>query len=67
MPCAKIASNEEVLGFINHNKLYGLGIGYIDAHLLTTVRLTPGTLLWTHDKQLSAAANQFGLHAALTH
>lgn len=67
MPCAKIASNEEVLGFINHNKLYGLGIGYIDAHLLTSVRLTPGTLLWTHDKRLSAAANQFGLHAALTH
>jgi hypothetical protein len=67
MPCAQIASNEEVLGFINQNKLCDLGIGYIDAHLLTSVRLTPNVLLWTRDKRLSAAANKFGLHAALTH
>ena len=67
MPRAKIATDEEVLGFINQNKLYGLGIGYIDAHLLTSVRLTPGTLLWTQDKRLCAAANRLGLLAALEH
>lgn len=65
MPRAKIASDEEVLTFINQNKLYGLGVGYIDAHLLTSVRLNPGTLLWTQDKRLSAAAQQLGLLAAL--
>lgn len=65
MPRAKIATDEEVLAFINQSKLYGLGVGYIDAHLLTSVRLTPNTLLWTHDKCLSVAANQFGLLAAL--
>lgn len=64
---AKIATDEEVLAFINQSKLYGLGVGYIDAHLLTSVRLTPGTLLWTRDKRLCVAANQLGLLAALGH
>ncbi len=67
LPRAKIATEEEVLAFINQNKLCGLGVGYIDAHLLTSVRLTPGTLLWTQDKRLSAAANQLGLLVALGH
>lgn len=66
MPRAKIATDEEVLAFINQNKLAGLGVGYIDAHLLAT-RLTPSTLLWTQDKRLSVAAIQLGLFAALAH
>ena len=61
MPRAKVATDEEVLAFINKSKLYGLGVGYIDAHLLTSVRLTPGTRLWTQDKRLNVAANQLGL------
>jgi hypothetical protein len=67
MPRAKIATDEEVLAFINQSKLYGLGVGYIDAHLLASVRLTPGTLLWTFDKRLRAVASQFGLLAVLDH
>ena len=58
MPNVTIAKENETLSFINQNKLYGLGIGYIDAHLLTSVRLTPGTLLWTQDKRLHAAAKR---------
>ena len=58
MQSVKIAKDEETIRFINQHKLYGLGIGYIDAHLLTSVRLTPGTLLWTKDKRLHAAANR---------
>lgn len=67
LPRTKIAADEEVLAFINQSKLYGLGVGYIDAHLLASVRLTPGTLLWTRDKRLCAAASQLGLLAALGH
>ena len=67
MPPAKIAKDEEVLAFINQGKLYGLGVGYIDAHLLTSVRLMPGTLLWTQDKRLRAAATQLGQFATLGH
>lgn len=65
MPGIKIAQDEEVLSFIQHNKIYGLGVGYIDAHLLTSVRLTPGSLLWTQDKRLTAAARQLKLFAEL--
>ena len=67
MPRATISTNEEVLEFISQSKLYGLGIGYIDAHLLASVRLTPGTLLWSRDKRLCAAAAQLELLAALEH
>jgi hypothetical protein len=67
MPRAKIATDEEVLMFISQSKLYGLGIGYIDAHLLASVRLSPNTLLWSRDKRLCAAADQLELLAALEH
>jgi hypothetical protein len=67
MPRAKIATDEEVLALINQSNLYGIGIGYIDAHLLASARLTPGTLLWTHDKRLRAVANQVGLLAVFAH
>ena len=67
MPRAKVATDEEVLALINQSNLYGIGIGYIDAHLLASTRLTPGTLLWTRDKRLRAVANQVGLLAVLAH
>ena len=67
IPRANIATDEEVLTLINQSKLYGLGVGYIDAHLLASVRLTPSTLLWTKDKRLSKAAKQLGLLATLGH
>jgi predicted nucleic acid-binding protein len=58
---ARIAREEEVLDFLSTHKLYGRGIGYIDVHLLTSVKLTPGTLLWTRDKRLLAAASGLGI------
>lgn len=67
MPRAKVATDEEVLVLINQSNLYGIGIGYINAHLLASTRLTPGTLLWTRDKRLRAVANQVGLLAVLAH
>jgi predicted nucleic acid-binding protein len=61
LPQAVIAHNEEVLRFIDQHKLYGLGIGYIDAHLLTSMRLTAGASLWTRDRRLHAVAERLGL------
>lgn len=61
LPGVAVASDAEVLGFVEDAKLYGLGIGYIDAHLLAAVRLTPGVTLWTRDKRLRAAAETIGL------
>jgi hypothetical protein len=37
------ATDAEALGFIEQAGLAGSGIGYIDAHLLAAVRLTPGS------------------------
>ncbi len=58
---AIIARDEDVLELITRHKLFGLGIGYIDAHLLASTRLTPETKLWTRDKHLLAAAEYLGL------
>ncbi len=67
MPRVTVASDAEVMMFINQNKLYGRGIGYIDAHLLASVRLTPGTRLWSRDKRLGATAEQLGLLVSVEH
>ena len=67
LPQAQIATHGEVMGFIACESLFGLGIGYIDAHLLAAVRLTPGTSLWTRDKRLLAVASWLGLAANLGH
>jgi hypothetical protein len=57
---------DEVLHFIEANRLYGRGIGYVDAHLLAAVRITPGTRLWALDRPLKEIASSFDLDAKLT-
>ena len=42
LPRATVATDEEMLHFIDRRALFGLGIGYVDAHLLAAVRLTEG-------------------------
>jgi predicted nucleic acid-binding protein len=56
LPMAQVATHAEVLGFIDRHGLAGLGIGYVEAHLLAAVRLTAGASLWTRDKRLHAIA-----------
>ena len=63
LPQAATATDEEVQKFIETNALFGLGIGYIDAHLLAAVRLDAGSHLWTRDKRLGAIANRMGINA----
>jgi hypothetical protein len=67
LPQAAIASDDEVLRFIVHHSLCGTGIGYIDAHLLAAVQLSPGALLWTRDKRLLAESARLGVCASPTH
>lgn len=62
LPRAATATDEEVQQFIESNALFGLGIGYIDAHLLAAVRLNAGSRLWTRDKRLGAIADRMGLN-----
>ncbi len=47
-----MATEEEVLLFVERHRLMGRGIGYGDAHLLAGVTLAESTLLWTGDRRL---------------
>jgi predicted nucleic acid-binding protein len=63
LPQALAASDAEVLHFIQREGLFGIGIGYLDSHLLAATRLTQDASLWTRDKRLSAAAERLSLAA----
>lgn len=56
LPAAKVASQSYFLNFVEVARLHGTGIGFVDSHLLAACRLTPGTLLWSHDKRLQCWA-----------
>lgn len=61
LPPATVATDTEVLHFIDRHTLFRRGIGYIDTHLLAAVRLTAGARLWTRDKRLHGIALQLDL------
>jgi predicted nucleic acid-binding protein len=55
LPIASIVTLDELLYFIERNKLMGVGIGFVDAHLLASAKIS-GIPLWTFDKRLKSAA-----------
>ena len=61
LPCAVVATEAEVLHFIDRHALFGRGAGYVDIHLRAAVRLTAGAALWTRDKRLREVAVALGL------
>jgi predicted nucleic acid-binding protein len=65
LPHAAIATDPEVLHFIDRHALSGSGIGYVDVHLLAAVRLTAGAMLWINDRRLRAVAVALNLAMAL--
>jgi predicted nucleic acid-binding protein len=67
LPQTRVAADSEVLHFVEECALYGRGIGYVDAHLLASLRLTPGTHIWTLDRRLAAVADELGLSPGKVH
>jgi len=61
LPQISVASDEEVMFFIEHHGLMGKGIGYVDAHLLASLTLEGTTRLWTRDRRLQGVAETLGL------
>jgi predicted nucleic acid-binding protein len=61
LPLASVATNDEVMIFIEKRKLSGRGIGLIDAHLLASTTLGQTVRLWTSDRVLGDIAAVFGL------
>ena len=58
LPLAVSAENYEVLTLIEQHRLFGTGVGWIDAHLLTSALLTH-CRLWADDVRLHEAAVRF--------
>jgi predicted nucleic acid-binding protein len=61
LPRARGATHDEVMAMAERRQLMGIGIGYVDAHLLASAALTPSTTLWTRDRKLLGAAQRLGL------
>jgi len=54
---AELVANLEVIEFVRHHKINGLGIGWIDAHLLASTLVARGRL-WTADRALDKVAEK---------
>jgi predicted nucleic acid-binding protein len=65
LPQVKAAQLSEVRRMIEARRLYSLGIGLTDAHLIASIFISPPTQLWTRDKRLRKAAEQLRIHAIL--
>jgi predicted nucleic acid-binding protein len=55
LPAVTAAGHDEVLQLVEAKHLFGLGIGWIDVHLLASARISHA-LLWTSDRRLKRAA-----------
>jgi predicted nucleic acid-binding protein len=60
LPGAVVADHLDVLDFVDTHRLHGRGIGWVDAHLLASARLSHARLI-TLDVPLSRAAARVGL------
>jgi predicted nucleic acid-binding protein len=62
LPRVAVATDDEVLFFIDKHGISGKGVGYLDMHLLAAAAL--GTLkIWTRDRRLNEIASLLGLSA----
>lgn len=63
LPQAETATDEDVLALVERRRLFSLGLGWIDAHLLASALLTRDARLWTEDRRLRDAAERLGIAA----
>ena len=61
LPSISVADHKEVMALTERRQFFGKGIGFIDAHLLASLHLTPGTKLWSRDKRMAAIAASMDL------
>jgi predicted nucleic acid-binding protein len=63
LPQAQVAEDSEVLALVERSRLFAVGLGWIDAHLLASVLLTRDARLWTRDDRLWEAAERLSIAA----
>ena len=59
---SRLAEHTEVLTLIERARLWGRGIGWVDAHLLASALLDRAAL-WTRDQRLAEVAAELGIAA----
>jgi len=55
LPSVSTVDMTEYLFFVEKNQLFGMGMGFVDVHLLASAKLS-AIPLWTADKKLRKAA-----------
>jgi predicted nucleic acid-binding protein len=60
LPTAAVVDHREMLRFVEQHELMGLGLSWIDLHLLASALGHPATLA-TNDRRLAQAAHRLGL------
>lgn len=60
LPMCEIVRHDEVLTFVDGQRLHGTGLGWVDVHLLAAARVC-GEPLLTHDNALQKAARRLGV------
>ncbi len=60
LPLAPTIEFDEFYFFIERHRLMGIGIGFVDVHLLASAQLTK-IPLWTADRRLKSAATKLDL------
>ena len=60
LPVAPVTAHPEVMEFVKKRRLARRGIGWVDAHLLTSA-LTSAATLWSLDRSLASAAKSLGV------
>jgi predicted nucleic acid-binding protein len=65
LPQVRVARLNELRITIEARRLYNLGIGLTDAHLIASVLIDSPTLLWTRDRRLRHVAENLGINANL--
>jgi pilT protein domain protein len=53
--------DDDVRWLVEKRRLWGKGLSAVDVHLLASVLSTAGSLMWTRDKRLMAAARELGV------
>ncbi len=60
LPHAALVAHAEVVEFVRTRRLNGLGLSWIDAHILASAAVA-GFRLWTADASLANAAAEIGI------
>ena len=63
LPELPIAEHDEVLALVDNRRLFGGGIGWVDAHLIASALLARVTVL-TNDKALQRASRIAGVYTS---